>query len=368
MATSSMLVSQQTDTLHTIFIGLKSPETRLQSALELRRYVVTKVVEMSSDSATELWENSINQRLFELVRSPHSHDNLGGIVAIDHLLDVDDKYNHNIFRYFNHVRFLLPNGDLNVTLAASKTLGKIVEIGGATFGEIFNSMGFQVPAAISLLQEYNQESARYAGVLILKELARNGPVYFHPHIDLVFDNVLIPIRDPSAIVREGAAELLAACLEIIAQREKQGGISRLSKVLADTRAGLKMRQPEVIHGSLLTYQELLLHGGMFMRENFMDTAGSILRSGTSRDPSVRKMVVTLIPTLAIYDPQIFGEHFLHEAMGHLLLLCESNDREFAFVAIGHIAEAVGSDMMKPFLESISKRVGEDEAQVVRMGR
>ena len=39
MATPS--VSQQTDILNSIFIGLrsKSPETRLQSALDLRRYV-----------------------------------------------------------------------------------------------------------------------------------------------------------------------------------------------------------------------------------------------------------------------------------------------------------------------------------------
>jgi hypothetical protein len=39
MATPS--VSQQTDVLNSIFFGLKSklPETRLQSALDLRRYV-----------------------------------------------------------------------------------------------------------------------------------------------------------------------------------------------------------------------------------------------------------------------------------------------------------------------------------------
>jgi FKBP12-rapamycin complex-associated protein len=39
MATPS--VSQQTDILNSIFLGLKSkvPETRLQSALDLRRYV-----------------------------------------------------------------------------------------------------------------------------------------------------------------------------------------------------------------------------------------------------------------------------------------------------------------------------------------
>ncbi|KAI9435150.1 armadillo-type protein [Lactarius indigo] len=372
MATSSVNESQQTDTLDTIFLGLrnKSPETRLQSALELRRYVVTKVVEMSTDAAIKLWENSINQRLFDLVRSPHSHDNLGGIVAIDHLLDVDDtKYRHNISRYFNYVKCLLPNGDINVMLAASKTFGKIIEIGGTTFGEDFNFMDYQVPAAVDLLQVYDQESSRHAGVLILRELARNGPVYFLPHIDLVFDKILIPIRDPSAIVRGGAAELLAACLEIVAQREQQGGTARLSKIWADAQAGLKTSQPEIIHGTLLTYRELLLHGSMFMCENFMDMTESILHFGTSRDPFIRKTVVALIPTLAVYDPQTFSEHFLHEAMGYLLtFLGESNDREFASVAIGRVAEVVGSNAMKPFLDSITQQVGEDRVQAPRMNR
>jgi hypothetical protein len=66
-----------------------------------------------------------------------------------------------------------------------------------------------------------------------------------------------------------------------------------------------------------------------MRENFMDTAESILRFRTSRDPLVRKMVITLIPTLAVYDTQTFSEHFLHKAMGHLLtLLSKSHERSF----------------------------------------
>jgi hypothetical protein len=66
-----------------------------------------------------------------------------------------------------------------------------------------------------------------------------------------------------------------------------------------------------------------------MRENFMDTAESILRFRTSRDPLVRKMVITLIPTLGVYDTQTFSEHFLHKAMGHLLtLLSKSHERSF----------------------------------------
>lgn len=145
-------------------------------------------------------------------------------------------------------------------LAASKTLGQIAESGGAAFGERF--MDFEVPAAIDLLQGDKQESSRYAGVLILKELARNSPTYFYSHITLVFEKILLPLRDTRVIVREGAAELLAACLEIVTQRERQTCSPYLSKILQDAQAGLRAGQPEIIHGSLLTYRELLLHGGM----------------------------------------------------------------------------------------------------------
>lgn len=151
-------------------------------------------------------------------------------------------------------------------LAASKTLGQIAAFGGAGFGDYF--MEFEVQAAIGLLQAEKQEPGRYAGVLILKELARNSPTYFHAHIGLVFDKILVPLRDPRIIVRESAAELLAACLEIITLRERQTRSPFLLKILQDAQMGLKMAAPEVIHGSLLTYRELLLHGGMVCNSTF----------------------------------------------------------------------------------------------------
>ena len=166
----------------------------------------------------------------------------------------------NLFRFYHYVKSLLPNSDMNLMLAASKTLGKIAEIGGAAFGEHF--MDYEVPAAINLLQSGKQEPGGYAGVLILKELARHSANYFHSHVGLVFDKILVPLRDPRVIVREGAAELLAACLEIVAQRDRQHRNPYLIRILQDAQAGLRMNQPEIIHGSLITYRELLLHGGM----------------------------------------------------------------------------------------------------------
>ena len=171
---------------------------------------------------------------------------------------IESQRNH--FRFYNYVKNLLPNHDVNLMLAASKTLGCIAKMGGSAFGERF--MDYEVPAAIELMQPDKQESPRYAGVLILKELAKNSPTYFHSHISIVFDNILGPLRDQRVIVREGAAELLAACLEIVTQRERQARSPYLAKILQDAQAGLKQPQPEVIHGSLLTYRELLLHAGM----------------------------------------------------------------------------------------------------------
>jgi len=70
----------------------------------------------------------------------------------------------------------------------------------------------------------------------------------------------------------------------------------------------------------------------FMRENFLDTAEQILRFKSHRDPLVRKMVITMIPSLAAYDTQTFTEHFLHKAMGHLLTQLEKpNERSFGMV-------------------------------------
>src|ERR1700722_10247245 len=180
---------------------------------------------MSSDAAAKLWDDTINRRLFDLIHSLNSAENFGGLSAIgqwtvgckitrfevvshaiDHLLDIGGEETieskRNLFRFYNYVKSLLPRHDVNVMLAASKTLGKIAQIGGTAFGDGF--MDKEVPSAIDMLQGDKQESSRYASVLILKELAKNSPTYFHSHISLVFEKILVPLRDSRLIVREGA--------------------------------------------------------------------------------------------------------------------------------------------------------------------
>src|SRR5262245_42363428 len=126
---------------------------------------------MSSDAATKLWDDNINRGLFDLMHSNINAHTLGGLAAISQLLLVGDQSIDSkriLFRFYNYVKHVLPNNDIGIMLAASKTLGQIAEIGGVNFGDRF--MDYEVGAAIALLQGDRQETPRYAGVLILKEL------------------------------------------------------------------------------------------------------------------------------------------------------------------------------------------------------
>jgi FKBP12-rapamycin complex-associated protein len=44
--------------------------------------VSTSVLEMSSDAAAKLWDNTINREIFDLIHSPNTNDKLGGLLAI----------------------------------------------------------------------------------------------------------------------------------------------------------------------------------------------------------------------------------------------------------------------------------------------
>lgn len=75
---ASTTASTAPDVLAGVFAGLKNknPDVRLQSAMELRRYVARSVADMAND------DDNISRRLFELIHSQNSVDNLGGLMAI----------------------------------------------------------------------------------------------------------------------------------------------------------------------------------------------------------------------------------------------------------------------------------------------
>ena len=55
-----------------------------------------------------------------------------------------------------------------------------------------------------------------------------------------------------------------------------------------------------------------------MKDRFADAAEQIMKFKLHRDLYVRKMVITLVPTLAVYDTETFSELHLHPAMAYLM--------------------------------------------------
>ena len=173
------------------------------------------ITDMNQDASAKFWDEHIDRNLFDLIQSNNTTDKLGGILAIgvlsssylrcailrigvDHLMDVDHEekigQRRHLFRFYNYLITLLPNSDMNVMATASKCLGKIAKIGDQVSGERF--IEHEVPASIELLSSTDKTGqSRYAGVLVLKELARNSPMYFIQHMNLIFDKILLPLRD-----------------------------------------------------------------------------------------------------------------------------------------------------------------------------
>lgn len=98
-----------------------------------------------------------------------------------------------------------------------------------------------------------------------------------------------------------------------------------------------------------------------MKDHYRNACELILRFKDHKEPLIRRTVITLIPAMGTYDQQAFQELFLHRSMAHLQhQLSKPGERDAAFLAIGHLAVNLGSEM-KPFIERIITNVKESLA-------
>ena len=55
-----------------------------------------------------------------------------------------------------------------------------------------------------------------------------------------------------------------------------------------------------------------------MQEKYREVAETVLRYKDNRDGLIRRTVISMIPSLAVYNPQDFAALYLHKCMLHLL--------------------------------------------------
>ncbi|ORY05502.1 FAT-domain-containing protein [Neocallimastix californiae] len=353
----SLSTTPSNEVLNKILNDLKSrsEETKYKAANDLKEHVISVSREISGENFTK-FINDVNRRIFALIQSNDNDEKIGGILAIDSLIDFDGEENTTkITRFANYLRFVLPGNDLQTMVLASKALGRLALSGGTLTPEFVE---FEVKRALEWLQGDRHESKRYAAVLVLKELAQNAPILIYSYVTQILNLIWVVLKDPKVVIREGAANALSVCLVLIQQRENNKNNELYKSILDEAQKGLKFGSSDTVHGCLLVIRELLLHTGNFMNGYYEDITDIVIKNRDSKDNLIRRTVISLMSDLASFDPQTFVDNYLKNCMDYLLnQLKKDRDRSIAFTSIGKIAIAVGSNI-GPYLDSITLNIRE----------
>ena len=277
-------------------------------------------------------------------------ERIGGILLIEQLIDFPgEETSVKTTRFSGYLRAALRSGDSDVLIYAARALGRLATPGGALTAELVDS---EIKTALEWLQIERQEPRRFAAVLVIRELSKSSPTLVFVYVPQILECIWSAIRDPKILIRETAAEALAASFAILTSRDKNGRSHWYSVLWNECLAGFKNSSIEYQHGSLLIVKELLKSGGMFMGEHYREACEIALQLKAHRDPKIRGEVVGMIHTLAGYAPTEFCALYLQKFMSFLTnQIKKEKERASAFRAIGNISVAVGS-AIAPYLDII----------------
>jgi FKBP12-rapamycin complex-associated protein len=235
---TSTSVEMQNFTLDQIFQELKSSDEirRLKAAKNLRTNFISISKDLTTTDQITVYNNYINKKIFDLVNSSKTNEQLGGIDAINSLIELlspssddgqfsqlastntstTDENSNMITRYANYLRKLLSSNNITVMRAATATIGKLA-IPGISMTADF--VEFEVKRSLEWLITEKIESKRHAAILIISSLAENSPALLYQYVKQIFQNIWIGLRDPKTAIREDSAICLRFCLNIVYERD-----------------------------------------------------------------------------------------------------------------------------------------------------
>ncbi|KAL1915020.1 uncharacterized protein VTP21DRAFT_7725 [Calcarisporiella thermophila] len=343
----------------------RQDDQRERAVAELQAHVAILLRETSVENLQKLTE-VINQGVVDLINSPDVVDKMGGVLAIDNLVDFFSDNTRLISRFTNYLRMVIPSNDSKLMHLAAKATAHVAVTNPSLTLEIVE---FEMRRAFEYLQDVStmllsttdsNENKRLGAVLLLRELAYQTPTLFYAFVSQFLELIWVALRDAKLSVREAAAEALSACLAIIDQRQTPSKMQWYSRVLDEADKNMKLNTTDCIHGSLLTYRELLKHAGMFMRDKYVEVCEIVLRYKDHRDALIRRTVILLIPTLAEYNTDEFVEMYLLQCMTLLtgqIKRERERERPLAFFIIGEVAVRVGRNIA-PYADTIVTHIKE----------
>ena len=288
---------------------------RMRAAKDMSQYVSTQARELKSELFGEFMSD-LNKHIQQLVSSSNSNDVIGGIIAINELIEVDFR-SHTIAlaRLAESLKVGLNSGDATVLSLAAQALGRLSRLPITLTSEI--CVG-ELKRALESLKE-KQESRRQGAVLVLRAMASEAPTLFYGQMSTFVDVVWYAMRDSRQVVRMLAAETLGIALRLIGERDNAFQWNRY--LYESTINGFRATSEPEVHGSLLALGELLTNARDFMSGRTNEVCNLLQRYALKeKDKStiIKQTVISLLPKAAASNPDAFVASSLPTFTDYLL--------------------------------------------------
>ncbi|AMD21577.1 HFL279Cp [Eremothecium sinecaudum] len=351
-----------------IFNRLKSSNNneRKAASIELKNSLISLAREVSTEHF-QRFSNELNNKIFELIHGSDSNAKLGGILAVNTLIDFyshTDELPNQTSRLANYLRVLIPSSDIEVMRAAATTLGKLAAPGRTLTSDFVE---FEVKTCIEWLttspesssSNSKQEYKKHASLLIITAISDNSPYLLYPYLNSILDNIWRALRDTKLVIRTDAAVTLRHCLAIISERDSALTNKWVQRLFKGCAYGLTLATHEAVHGTLLVYRELVSLKGPYLHEKFNEIYETTTRYKEHKHAVIRKEIYAVLPLLASFDPNLFTENYLDNTMIHYLTLLKNMhstptnnpDKAAILVSIGDIAFQVRANIA-PYMDSV----------------
>lgn len=293
---------------------------------------------------------------------------IAGLTIFDCLLDVNDEIMpERRIEIANHIGKVLETDKLPLMVneiilrTASLSIGHFARVASTTEVEFLQNYFY--PLAMKLIGDRRSDSHRFAGALILTQLAHFSPALIFSKRKVLFNVIWEAVCDKNKTVRAAAATSLEASLQVISQREamsdyvksalKQidiGFTSTTSSSTAEKILGSLIILDTLMSGTIVTFTELyntLRQQGVSVQ----DIIWKVIQRKDWSDADVRMKIIELIPNMAAAFSNTFVQpnsytaphSFLSYSLRHYMdLILARKERESCYNAIGRLFIALPS--------------------------
>ena len=169
------------------------------------------------------------------------------------------------------------------------------------------------------------------------------------------------LKDPKIHIRKAGVGLVSAFFDMIEAREEVLRKEIYKASIIKIQADLTSTEMYLIHSGFLLIETMIKH---CCRESlidiFPDICDKVMKKQIHKSIPLKIALVSLIPCLASYDPEVFSEKFLISAMSFLKdFLLKGKEKGDVFKCLAELMRLIPKKYFSQHVAEIIKWVNED---------